>query len=185
MIERRKARLMLLALVFLAIAALLYVAAGRERSLRLVQADLDTAEVIVQTTGEPIVSTMSQTGTVQVTAAASSSFDEYRMDRDKARAAQVELLQGALAEKGLDPTRAGQLTAELLALLKKAEREMQAEALLRAKGFTDAVVIIDDGTASAVLPDTLAGTDAAKVGDLVARVAGVALERITIIDGAT
>jgi hypothetical protein len=183
-IDRRQAQRIVLILVLLVVAGLLYVVSSRERASLMAKGEQLSTPARAPATREPDTVAQVPGAAVRVTALPDSRFDDYRVERDRARAAQVELLRGALAESGLSEARKEQLTGELLELLRKAEREMQAEALLKAQGFADAVVVITDSAASAVVSEVLTSASAAKVGDLVARIAGISPERITIIDGA-
>lgn len=173
-VEWRRIRRIILVFVLLIMLAIFYAVAWRER-------EPEPSDPVVGAT------TLADRGSdlqVSVQRTSAGYFDEYRIERDRARAMQVDLLRAAAAESGISEVRKEQLTTELLALLKRSEREMQTESLLRAKGFSDAVVVLADDTASVVLPEVLQREDAARVGELVARLADVALERIAIIDGA-
>jgi stage III sporulation protein AH len=189
-IERQKAVRLVLLVVFCMAVGLLWAAAGEDR-LRLVQTTAQLQNDVPPTTetqpqaAKPSDRIAVPQGRVEVKAPVVSLFDDYRIERDKARSAQVELLKLALADKGIGEPRREQLTAELFNLLKRSESELQAETLLKAKGYVDAVVVLSQNGANAVVPDVLERDDASRVGELVSRATGVAMERITIIDGAS
>lgn len=125
-----------------------------------------------------------QSGRVEVMVPSTTLFDEYRLERDRSRASQIELLRATLNDKTLSESRRDQLTADLFSLLKRGEKELQAETLLKAKGYSDAVVVMNESGANVVVPQVLERTDAAQVGELVSRAAEVDVAQITIIDGA-
>jgi hypothetical protein len=181
-VERQRIRRIILMLLLLVILGVLYMAARRERTPQVTDSAIGVTAQVLEGPVESVDHGSRPEVSVKRTSAA--YFDEYRIERDRARSMQVDLLRAAAAESGISEVRKAQLTTELLALLKRSEREMQTESLLRAKGFSDAVVVLADDTASVVLPEFLQRDDAARVGELVARLADVALERIAIIDGA-
>ncbi len=112
------------------------------------------------------------------------AFSEYRLERDKARSAQIELLRGAAQDDRLSEERRAQLADELLQLLKKGEQEVQAETLLAARGFPQAVVVLTKGGATVIVPGILTQEGAARVGELISRVCSVSPESISIMDAA-
>lgn len=121
------------------------------------------------------------TPSVRVEPIASGFFDSYRLDRERAQSLQLEQLRELLS------TRAGSDTAgmeeELVRLLQRMEREVQLESLLRARGLEEALVVLAEQGVIVVLSDEITQSEAARIGDMVHRVAGVSLEHITISDG--
>ncbi|NLN18684.1 MAG: SpoIIIAH-like family protein [Firmicutes bacterium] len=180
-VERQRIWRIIMMLLLFVILGVLYLAARHEREARMSN---PTIGVVARIPEMPVEHIDRGSAQVLVQPASAVRFDEYRMERDRVRAMQIDLLRAAAAESGISEARKTQLTTELLALLKRNEREMQAESLLRAKGFSDAVVVLADDTASVVLPEVLQQEEAGLVGELVSRVANVSLERIAIIDGA-
>lgn len=178
-IGRRQFRSGLVVLVLLVMSGVLYAMASSRRAHQ-------PPESLEGNGGQSAVApSLVQPPGVQVSIPVGAGFDEYRLERDRTRSVQVEMLQAALGETDLAEEQRSQITAELMAVIKRSEREMQTEALLRARGFADAVVVTTDNGATAVVPAVLTREDAAVVGDLVARNIGVAIDRVTIIDGAT
>lgn len=105
----------------------------------------------------------------------------YRLERDRNLARYIEQLQDLVAVWGekSDPA----VQAEIVRLLGRAERQMQAEGLLRVQGLNDAVVVLADEEAIVVVGKELSVAEVSQIGSLVARVAGIPLEHITISDG--
>jgi stage III sporulation protein AH len=112
-------------------------------------------------------------------------YAAYKLERDRVRSVQAELLRSAAMDKSLSESRRAQLTEELMTLLRKNEQEVETEALLQAKGFADAVVVLGTSGATVVVPSVLSAKEAAEIGELVSRVCGTAPEHITIMDAAT
>lgn len=180
MMERKRAW-QLTGLVMLCIAAgICWALSGAEHE--------QTAQSVVPATtssaSEASVTAQVDTGIIVHTPSA-AVFAEYRLELERVRAAQTELLQTALQDPELSAAQREQLQAELLQLMRRSEAELQAETLLRAKGYTDAVVVMTPNGANVVVPVVLTSQDAAVVGELTARTTGVPMERITIIDGAS
>lgn len=111
-----------------------------------------------------------------------AKFSEYRMERERVRSRQMELLQNIAADAAVDAEARVAAQAELQELLATAAREAEIENLLRAKGYIDGVAVLDQGSAIVVVPATLTREEAAQIGDLVNRLTGIRLEHITIVD---
>lgn len=121
---------------------------------------------------------------VTVQPARGGLYDGYRIEREKARAREMEMLEALMGRADLTDQQRQASQERLLKLLDRGEKEAQAEQLLRARGLPDAVVVVSDGGASIVVPLLLSRDEVARVGDVVARVVGMPLERITVMDGA-
>jgi hypothetical protein len=180
MIEREKA-LQLTGLVILCVAVGVFWAMSPKDQAQ--QADVPVA---VSAT-DPLVSTypVMTDGGITVHSPKVAVFAEYRMELDRVRAAQIELLQTVLQNQEISAAQRDQLNTELRLIMQRSEAELQAEILLRAKGYPDAIVVITQNGANVVVPAVLTQQDAAVIGELVARASGVSTERITIIDGAS
>ncbi|HEX6971592.1 MAG TPA: SpoIIIAH-like family protein [Limnochordia bacterium] len=124
-----------------------------------------------------------ESGQVRVDASRPGLYDGYRIEREKARAREIEMLESLMSEQTLGESERQAAQARLLELLERGEKEAQAEQLLRARGLPDAVVLMGDGGVSVVVPLLLTRDEVARIGDVVARVVGLPLERITVLDG--
>lgn len=111
-----------------------------------------------------------------------TKFAEYKLERERMRSRQVELLQNFAYDAHSDSQRREQFQNELQALIGKMSREAEIEGLLKAQGYVDGLVILDDGTVTVVVPVTLTREEAARIGDVVHRLTGIGFERITIVD---
>lgn len=121
---------------------------------------------------------------MQAVGGRSKSLDAFRLARTVARSRRIEALEQSLALEDLPLERREAIVAELLALVESEEAEQQAEGLLIARGLTDALVYVANQRAEVIVVDRIDREEAGRIGDLVARVVGVSLDRITIVDGA-
>ena len=107
-------------------------------------------------------------------------FTEYRLERDKLRSERAELLReslrGAATEEGRRAAQEG-----ILALSREKEREAEMESLIRAKGFSDALVFCREHSVSAVVKaPSLTQDEVVQVADVICRLGGVRQEDVTI-----
>lgn len=109
-------------------------------------------------------------------------FAEYRLERERMRSRQVELLEGLA-----DSSRSGDETQrkaqeQLLEISRAMAREVEVEQLLRAKGFADAVVHFRGDAATVVVKAPhVTGEEAVRISDLVGRGAGIPARNVFII----
>lgn len=115
----------------------------------------------------------------------SPRFDAFRIAKTTGRSRRLEALERSLERDDLTEAAREAVHAEWLALVERDELEKQAEGLLIARGLSDALVLIQDDAAEVVVPEVIDQQDAGRIGDLIARIAGVSLDRITIVDGAS
>ncbi|NLL88882.1 MAG: SpoIIIAH-like family protein [Firmicutes bacterium] len=124
-------------------------------------------------------------GVVVTVTSVPTKFAEYRIEREKVRSQKLDLLQAMLNDAGLDPNRRQELQDELIGIMNNIAKETELENLLRVNGYLDAVVLIDNDSATIVVPVTLSGLEVEMIGDLVHRLTNIRLDRITIIDELT
>ncbi|HHT72751.1 MAG TPA: SpoIIIAH-like family protein [Firmicutes bacterium] len=111
-----------------------------------------------------------------------TKFTEYRMERERVRSRQMELLQNVAYDQAVDPEKRFAAHGELQALIATMALEAEIENLLKAKGYIDGVAILDEGSAIIVVPVRLIREEAAQIGELVNRLTGIRFEHITIVD---
>ncbi|HHV55476.1 MAG TPA: SpoIIIAH-like family protein [Firmicutes bacterium] len=111
-----------------------------------------------------------------------SFFARYRLDRARTRSQQMELYNRMLSDSALGEEVREQAQQELMTLASQEEKETSAENLLRARGYRDALVILDQRGATVVIPDQVMTKEkAAQIGELVRRITGVPLDAISIL----
>ena len=108
-------------------------------------------------------------------------FAEEKLLREQSRAAQIEQLSQYVANEALDQDSKAKAAANLLQIQERIEKESSAEALLRAKGFQEVYVRIDDDTVDVVVNKAeLTDTDIAQIEEIVNRKTGYSVSKINI-----
>ena len=111
--------------------------------------------------------------------------DAFRAERERLRSREMELASRVLEDPNASDERKSQAQLELVQLLQRSRRELEIEQLLAAAGVEDAVVSIGEAGVQVVVTQPLTVQSAARIGELVARMAGSRRENISIIDSAT
>lgn len=109
-------------------------------------------------------------------------FVEYRLERDRRRSQQIELLKQILDNPNAGGEGKQEAQKRLVDLTKQMDLELQLEKLIVAKGYKEAAVFIQPNAVNViVMADKFAEEDANKIGDLVSRSTGRPREQISII----
>ncbi|MDI6637556.1 MAG: SpoIIIAH-like family protein [Bacillota bacterium] len=110
-------------------------------------------------------------------------FSQYRLERSRARSRNIELLRQIIADERASEEARAAASTQLVDLSKKSEAEAEAEALICARGYKDALVFVRGDTCDVVVSGPeLTRFDAEQIGDIVARCLGLELANITIIE---
>lgn len=109
-------------------------------------------------------------------------FSEYRMERERVRSRQTELLESIVYGDDVSEDRKSRAQSELMQLVELMTTETEIENLLKAKGHLDGVVMIGTDSVTVVVPSEISKDDASQIGELITRMTGVRLDRITIVD---
>jgi len=110
-------------------------------------------------------------------------FARTRLSRDRARSQEMDLLRQILDDQGTDDATRSKASQRWLELTTQISQEASIEGLLLAKGFPEAVVMLDGGGAVVVVQAaTLDKIQVAQVADIVYRIAGVAPEKVSVIN---
>ncbi|WP_054739208.1 SpoIIIAH-like family protein [Cellulosilyticum ruminicola] len=108
-------------------------------------------------------------------------FAEEKLLREQSRAQQVEKLTEYVANENLDQETKAKAAENLLEIQERIEKESGAEALLRAKGFKEVYVRIDDdGVDVVVSKSELSDTDITQIEEIVNRKTGFSVGKIKI-----
>ncbi|WP_317856356.1 SpoIIIAH-like family protein [Chakrabartyella piscis] len=132
------------------------------------------------------VSTTTGDGTaIFVNADATSSttqyFAEAKLDREQARAKQTDILTEMLNNENVSDDQKAVCSDTMMELQERIEKETASEAMIEAKGFTEAYVRIDDDTVDVVVSaTTLTEAQIAQIEDIVTRKTGFSVEQIRI-----
>ncbi|OAT86575.1 hypothetical protein A6M21_03765 [Desulfotomaculum copahuensis] len=109
-------------------------------------------------------------------------FVEYRLDRERTRGEQLALLKEIVDNSATGGETRQRAQDRLLNISQNMAREMEVENLIRAKGFADAAVCLENGGATVIVEaKQILPTDAARIADLVSRNTGVSAQNIVII----
>lgn len=109
-------------------------------------------------------------------------FINYRLDRERVRGQQVELLQSVIGDANSDTAVRTQAQSKLLRISDSMDQELQLEALVKAKGFTEAALFVQEKSATAVLKKKgMSDHEVSTVADIISQVTGIKLENIVVI----
>lgn len=175
-------------------------AKGKENTEQSVQANLDLSEedliaeveteanntdaLSAEITGELPEEDYMNPGESVLTSAEVSSADfatAAKLDREQVNSKNKSTLQEIIDRADVDQQLKQSAIDELVTMTENAKKESDAEMLLSAKGFSNVVVSISEGSCDVVL-DMGEATDAkrAQVEDIVKRKTGIAAENIII-----
>lgn len=112
-----------------------------------------------------------------------SFFPHFRLQREKIRSQQLELLQQIINNPNTDDTSKQSALNRLLTITNAMEMELKAEGLLKAQGFKEGVVIMQDSAASVIISGPeLNETEEEQVKNRVAGVLKVKSQQISLIN---
>lgn len=115
-----------------------------------------------------------------VPAASPDFFTEYRLEREKIRSERSDLLRESIKTAKNEEARQHDQDA-IIKLMQEKQHETEMENLIKARGFTDALVFIRDNSVSVVVKtSSLSREEVIQVADIISRVSGVKAEDITI-----
>ncbi|HHV63058.1 MAG TPA: SpoIIIAH-like family protein [Firmicutes bacterium] len=110
-------------------------------------------------------------------------FAESRLERDRARSRRMELLHAMLEGSPEGSQERAAIQRELLRLSAAMESEERIEALIKAKGYADAVVFVSDNSCDIIIETSgLTQVDARQIGDIAARTTGLGPQAVTITE---
>jgi len=109
-------------------------------------------------------------------------FVEFRLQREQARSQQLDLLREILTNPNVDQQSRDEAMSLWLKITEMISAEVDLENLIRAKGFADAVVVLDNGKGTIMVKaDSLTKDEVVRIADLAVRVAGLSYEDITVM----
>lgn len=130
-------------------------------------------------TGDDAALTLAPTTSLAVT---NDFFVDYRLERERTRGHQLELLRELINNAQADETSRRTAGDRWLAIVNAMGVETELENLIRAKGFADAVVFIQEKTTVVVVKATeLSQPEAAKIMDLTTRGTGLKMDAVTLV----
>jgi stage III sporulation protein AH len=110
-----------------------------------------------------------------------SYFADHRMNRDRLVAAQREEYQKLMSDDRTDAETRKLVQQRYLALAEQEARAKEAEQLIKGRGFADAVVALNEDSASVVIKgEPVSPAQFAQIVELVNRVAGIPSDKIAV-----
>lgn len=110
-----------------------------------------------------------------------SYFTEEKMLREQSRAQQLEQLKEYVNNGNIDQDAKSKAATNLIEIQERIEKENSAEALLKAKGFSEVYVRIDDDTVDVVVNKAeLTDSEIAQIEEIVNRKTGYSVGKINI-----
>lgn len=159
------------------------VKASKDANSEGVVIDESTGEV-VNNDAEPDEESLMEPGSVVLTSGdgvSESVISEAKLNREQLRAKNKEMLMEIVNNEALDEASKQEAVNKLAQISDMSQKEIAAELLLEAKGFTNAVVSMLDGNVDVVVNSTsLDDTQRAQIEDIVKRKTGVTADKITI-----
>lgn len=110
-----------------------------------------------------------------------SYFVQAKLDREQSRAKQKDMLNEMLNNEKATSEQKNEATTAMLQIQKRIEKENAAEDILKAKGFSEVYVRIDDDTVDVVVDkEKLTDTEIAQIEDTIKRKTGLPADKIRI-----
>lgn len=111
----------------------------------------------------------------------SSYFVQAKLDREQSRSKQKDMLNEMLNNEKINDEQKNEVTTAMLQIQQRIEKETAAESMIKAKGFGDVYVRIDDDTVDVVVDKAeLTDAEVAQIEDIVKRKTGVSADKIRI-----
>jgi len=131
---------------------------------------------------DPDANSLEEPGTAVLTSANTSSIiSAAKLNREQVRAKNKETLLEIVNNANIAADVKKNAVNQITLLADASEKEMAAELLLEAKGFTDSVVSIVDGTVDVVIGKAeLSDTDRVQIEDIVKRKTNMTADKIVI-----
>ena len=142
---------------------------------------IDTDEVASHTGGEDGVISETPGEAVFTSSKSIGNLANAKLVKEQTRSKNKETLLEVINNANIESVQKQDAINEMIAITDVAEKEMSAEILLEAKGFSDAVVSISDGYVDVcVSTGELTEAQRAQIEDIVKRKTGIPAENIII-----
>ncbi len=119
---------------------------------------------------------------MNVNSSATAYFEQARENREDAREEAVEMVKDILNDVKITDAEKAAAAVQVAQIAKAIEQESKIEELIKAKGFADCLVFIEDDKCSVVVKiEELTAQDAAKISQLVTAQSDVLAQNINIM----
>jgi len=109
-------------------------------------------------------------------------FVEYRLERERTRGRQVELLREVINSANSDEETMKKAQEQLMEISRVMGKEVELENLIRAKGIEDAAVLLDSRAVMVIVADSgMVSGDVYQLTDLVSRGTGLAVQDVAMV----
>lgn len=144
--------------------------------------DIGSDDYIVADSGEVVASEENPGEAVMVSNTIGADyFASAKLSREQTRAKNKETLMNIINDKAIASADKKSAIRQVASITKNSEKESAAELMLQAKGFTNAVVSINDGNADVVVDsEGLTEQQIAQIEDIVKRKTGIEADKIVI-----
>lgn len=110
-------------------------------------------------------------------------FVEYRLERDRVRSKELEMLNGMIVNPDISQEGKKQAEAQLLSLVETMEKELLVENMLKAHGFADAVFFYRGRMTNVVVQaENLLDQEFLQIAEMVSGVTGVEMEEVKVVE---
>lgn len=110
-------------------------------------------------------------------------FAEARMNRENSRSKAIEMLNGIINNTNIDAESRQKAQEDIMKYASLTDQEAACENLIKAKGFADAVVFVNEPAANVtVKSEGLSTTDVAKIQEIVNAQTGIEIKNIKIVE---
>lgn len=109
-------------------------------------------------------------------------FIEYRIERDRTRSEQIEILREIVNNQNSSSQMRQEAQQKLLIIAEELEKESKVESALLAKGFGEAVAVLQKDSAMVIIStDGLRQEEVAQICDVITKMTGCDLEEVVIV----
>ncbi len=109
-------------------------------------------------------------------------FIDYRLERDSARQQQLDLLREMINNPNSGEEARKEADRRFLHITDVLGKEMEIEGLIRAKGFTDALILLNETSATAIIKaQTLNELEVTRIADIIVRITGLNPAAISVV----
>jgi hypothetical protein len=117
------------------------------------------------------------------TSASANFFTNYRAERTATRDKEMIYLNEIISSEKTDAETLKDAQEQKMALTTAMEKELLVEGLIKAKGFTDCIVTVQNNSVNVVVDNTeaLTSAQASQIMEIVRRETGVSAENIKIL----
>lgn len=109
-------------------------------------------------------------------------FIEYRLERDRTRSERIEILRGIVSNPNSSSQMRQEAQKKLINISDNIDKESKIENALIAKGFNDAIAVIQTESVMVIVASNgFRQDEIARISDIVIKVTGCKLENVVIV----